>query len=164
VAFPLHPETPEEGQSIEDLFSGRNVDLNAVRTRLKLAADEVNLPLTDRNMTYNSRKATELSKWAEEQGKGDAYHDAVFRAYFADGLNISDLSVLKQLCTKLGLDPVEAGTVIGKRIYKDAVDEDWAYSLKIGISAVPTFLMNGRMVQGAQPYDVLKRLVNRHIL
>ena len=164
VAFPLHPETPEQGQSLEELFAGRNIDLNAIRMRLKMAADQVNLPLIDHNMIYNSRKATELGKWAEEKGCGEAYHDAVFRAYFAEGLNISDIAVLKQICTNLGLDPVEAETVIGKRRYKEAVDEDWAYALKIGIGAVPTFLMDGRMVEGAQSYDILKRLVSREIL
>ncbi|MCG2753104.1 MAG: DsbA family protein [Desulfobacteraceae bacterium] len=164
VAFPLHPETPEQGQGLEELFAGRNIDLDAVRMRLKMAADEVNLPLTVRNMTYNSRKATELGKWAEAQGKGEAYHDALFRAYFADALNIADISVLKQICAKLGLDLLEAETVMGKRLYKNAVDEDWAYALKIGIRAVPTFLINGRMVEGAQSYDILKRLVNRQLL
>ena len=164
MAFPLHPETPEEGQSLAELFAGRNIDLNAVRMRLKKAADDVNLPLTVRDMTYNSRKATELGKWAEEKGKGDVYHGAVFRAYFADGLNIGDLTVLKQICNRLGLNPAEAETVIGKRLYKKAVDDDWEYALKIGIMAVPSFMMNGRMIQGAQPYDVLKRLVTHDIL
>jgi predicted DsbA family dithiol-disulfide isomerase len=164
VAFPLHPETPEQGQSLAELFAGRQVDLDAVRMRLKTAADEANLPLTDRNMTYNSRKATELGKWAEKLGTGEAYHDAVFRAYFADGLNIADITVLNQICKNLGLDPVEAQTVISKKTYKNAVDEDWEYSLKIGIGAVPTFVFQGRRVEGAQSYDILKRLVNQDIL
>ncbi len=161
MAFPLHPETPEQGQSLEELFAGRPIDINAVLTRLKTAAEEVGLPLTQRNMTYNSRRATELGKWAEAMGKGDGYHDAVFRAYFADGLNIADIDVLKGISRDTGLDPDAVEEILGKGIYKKAVDDDWAYSRKTGIRAVPTFLMNGRMVEGAQPYEVLKRLVNR---
>jgi predicted DsbA family dithiol-disulfide isomerase len=163
VAFPLHPETPEQGQTLEELFAGRPIDINGVMMRLKKAADEAGLPLTQRNMTYNSRKATELGKWAEEMGKGDAYHDRIFRAYFANGLNISDIEVLKDISREVGLDSAGVEEVIGKRIYKRAVDDDWAYSLKIGIGAVPTFLMNGRMLEGAQPYEVLKRFLNREL-
>jgi predicted DsbA family dithiol-disulfide isomerase len=164
VAFPLHPETPEQGMGLEDLFAGRDVDLAAVRTRLKRAAEEVNLPLTDRNMTYNSRKATELGKWAEATGKGEAFHDAVFRAYFAEGLNIADIGVLKDICKGIGLDPQAAEKVVSQRTYATAVDEDWEYSLRIGISAVPSFLYQGRIMVGAQPFEMLEKLVNQAVL
>jgi predicted DsbA family dithiol-disulfide isomerase len=149
---------------LEELFAGRNIDLNAVRARLKMAADEANLPIKDRNMTYNSRLATELGKWAEEMGRGDEYHNAVFKAYFAEGLNISDVSVLKELCKWIGLNPLEAEKAISNRNYKKAVNEDWEYSLRIGVSAVPTFLFDNRIVVGAQPYEMLVKLVNRNIL
>jgi predicted DsbA family dithiol-disulfide isomerase len=149
---------------LEELFAGRNIDLSAVRARLKMAADEANLPLKDRNMTYNSRLATELGKWAEEMGRGDEYHNAVFKAYFAEGLNISDVSVLKELCKWIGLNPLEAEKAISNRNYKKAVNEDWEYSLRIGVSAVPTFLFDNRIVVGAQPYEMLVKLVNRNIL
>ncbi len=110
-------------------------------------------------MTYNSRRATELSKWAEDLGQDDAFHAAVFRAYFAEGLNIADISVLKDLCQGIGLDPHEAERVLAARAYKKAVNDDWAYSRSLGITAVPSFLASGRSVVGAQPYDVLEKLV-----
>ena len=150
--------------SLQQLFSGRNVDIDAVRARLKQAADEAGLPLTDRAMTYNSRRATELGKWAEKTGKGEAYHDAVFRAYFAEGLNIGDIDVLKRICLDLDLDPGEAEHILSKRTFGRAVDEDWEYALKIGISAVPTFIMDGRSVVGAQPYETLEKLVTQTML
>ncbi len=127
--------------------------------RLKQAADELNLPLAERTMTYNSRRATELSKWAEAQGKGDEYHEAVFRAYFAQGLNIADLAVIKDLCRGLGLDPAGAGQVLADGTCKKAVDDDWAYSRRSGITAVPTFMTAGRSLVGAQTYDKLEKLV-----
>jgi len=149
---------------LENLFAGRNIDLQAIRTRLKMTADELNLPLGERNITYNSRRATELGKWAEALGKGDTYHNDVFRAYFADSLNIADVEILKDICRKIGLDPTETEKILAKRTYKKAVDDDWEYALRIGISSVPTFLANGRMVVGAQPYGILEKLVTREIL
>jgi predicted DsbA family dithiol-disulfide isomerase len=127
--------------------------------RLRQVAEELDLPVQERTRVYNSRRATELGKWAEEQGCGDAFHDAIFRAYFAEGLNISDVAVLRETCSSLGLDPNEAERVLAEGKYKSAVDDDWLYSRRLGVTAVPTFLAASRSVVGAQPYDVLERLV-----
>ncbi len=69
--FPLHPETPPEGVSLEQLFAGRNVDLAASQTRLQRILEEEGQPYGERRMTYNSRLAQELSKWAETQPAGE---------------------------------------------------------------------------------------------
>ena len=115
--------------------------------------------MCERKRTYNSRRATELGKWAEVQGRGDTFHEAIFRAYFAEGLNIADLSVLKKICSRINLDPEEAERVLAEGSYKKAVDDDWRYAVRIGVTAVPTFMAAGRAVVGAQPYDVLEGLV-----
>ncbi len=127
--------------------------------RLKQAADDLGLPVRERTRVHNSRRATELGKWAEAQDRGDAFHEAIFRAYFAEGLNISDVTVLREICAGLGLDPDEAERVLSEGSYRGAVDDDWDYSRRLGVTAVPTFLAAGRAVVGAQPYEVLERLV-----
>jgi predicted DsbA family dithiol-disulfide isomerase len=50
------------------------MDIEGVKLRLKQVADELGLPLGDRKMTFNSRLAQELAKWAESKGKGDEFH------------------------------------------------------------------------------------------
>ncbi len=159
IAFPLHPETPEEGQSLEELFGGQPVNIPAMMDRLRQVADELDLPVRERTRVYNSRRATELGKWAEARGRGDAFHDAIFRAYFAEGRNISDVAVLRETCSHLGLDPDEAERVLAQGEYRTSVDNDWDYARRLGVTAVPTFLAAGRTVVGAQPYEVLERLV-----
>ena len=124
----------------------------------------MDLPWGERTMTYNSRRATELGKWAEDMGRGDAFHNAVFRAYFADGLNIADIAVLKELCQGLGLDPHEAERVLAEQTYKKAVSDDWLYSRKLGVTAVPTFIAAGKNVVGAQPYETLEKMVRQAFL
>ena len=118
-------------------------------------AGELGLPFGDRRRTYNSRLAQELGKWAESQGKGDEFHDAAFRAYFADGVNIGDTSILLELGNRVGLPPGEIQTVLDTRSYKDAVDADWSRAYQLGITAVPTFRLNQQVLVGAQPYNVL---------
>jgi predicted DsbA family dithiol-disulfide isomerase len=131
-----------------------------VRARLKKVADELGLPLGKREKTYNSRLAQELGKWAESQGKGDEYHNAVFLSYFVDGKNIGKLPELVDLAKSVNLPGKEAQKVLETRAFKEAVDLDWSRSHKMGVTGVPTFLINQRTVVGAQPYEVLKQLMD----
>lgn len=156
LAFPLHPDTPEDGLTLKDLFKGAPVDMEGIRQRLKQVADELGLPLTDRRKTYNSRLAQELAKWAESKGMGDEFHGAAFRAYFVDGKNIGKAEVLVDLAKSLGLSAPGARTVLDRRTWREAVDTDWARSRTLGVTAVPTFLLNGRGITGFQPYRVLE--------
>jgi predicted DsbA family dithiol-disulfide isomerase len=161
VHFPLHPETPPEGKSLEDLFRGRNVDRKAMHAQMKARMDAEGLPYGERTHTYNSRLAQELGKWADTQPGGEAFHDAMFRAYFVDARDISKPDVLLEIAGRVGL-PVEAAReVLEKRTFKAAVDRDWELSRRYGITGVPTFVMGDRGVVGAQPYEVLEQLVKQ---
>jgi predicted DsbA family dithiol-disulfide isomerase len=125
--------------------------------RARMAAE--GLPYGKRTMTYNSRLAQELGKWAESQPGGEAIHDALFRAYFVDGRNIGDPDALSSIAESVGLDPRQAREVIEKRTYKDAVDADWEKSRRYGVTGVPTFVVGNRGVVGAQPYEALEELL-----
>lgn len=159
IAFPLHPETPEEGSSLEELLAGRNLDISEVHASLKKVADSLGLPFGSRSMIYNSRRAQELTKWAESLGKGDECHDAMFRAYFVDCLNIAKIPILKDIVNSIGLPGSEVEKVLSEGLFKDAVDRDWEYCRACDILAAPTFIVNGKRAVGAQPYETLRQLV-----
>ncbi len=158
-AFPLHPDTPQEGQTLEALFRGRMVDVAGMMVRLREAAAAENLPFGERTMTYNSRLAQELGKWAESEGKIKAYNDVVFQTYFAHGRNIGDRGILMAVSKSVGLDSKEAELVLTERRFRQQVDADWELSRQMGIRAVPTFVMNDSMIEGAQPEAVLDAFV-----
>ncbi len=158
-AFPLHPETPEEGVTLEELFAGRNINLAESRARLKTVAEELGLPLGERKRSYNSRLAQELAKWAESKGKGDEFHDSVFRAYFVDTKNIGKIDVLAGLAKSVGLPEEESRKVLLSRSFRESVDADWARSRELGITAVPTFVIGRQSVVGAQPYEILEQFL-----
>jgi predicted DsbA family dithiol-disulfide isomerase len=162
TAFPLHPETPAEGRTLEDLFKGTPVDIGQVMAHLKKTAAGLGLPFGERKRTYNSRLAQELGKWAESEGRGDAFHEAAFRAYFVDGRNLAQTAVLLELAAAAGLDPQEARRVVEARSFKAAVDLDWERSRSLGIRAVPTFRMGLESLVGAQPYDALALMVRKN--
>ncbi len=159
VAFPLHPETPKEGLTIEELFSGKALNLEKVRKRLRQVADELGLPLGTREKTFNSRLAQELAKWAESKGKEDPYHKAIFQAYFVNGINIGNIDELINLAKSIGLQEKEAREILELRTYKEAVDSDWERSRSLGITAVPTFVVDHQRVIGFQPYEALEQFL-----
>jgi len=161
VHFPLHPETPAEGQSLEELFRGRNVDRKAMHAQMKARMDAEGLPYGERTMTYNSRLSQELGKWADTQPGGEAFHDAMFRAYFVEARDISRPEVLLEIAERVGLPRAAAAEVLEKRTFKAAVDADWKLSREYGITGVPTFVAGHRGVVGAQPYEVIERLVKQ---
>ena len=160
--FPLHPETPPEGMTLEQLFSGRSFDLEAAQERLVTLMAEQGLPYGRRTHTYNSRLAQELAKWAEVQPGGGAIHDALFRSYFVDGVNLARVDKLVQIAGSVGLSKEEAREVLEDRSIEASVDADWRRASELGITGVPTFVIKNHGVVGAQPYDTLEQLVTQN--
>jgi predicted DsbA family dithiol-disulfide isomerase len=103
--------------------------------------------------------AQELGKWAEQEGRGEAFHMAMFQAYFVDGKNLADIDLLVEIATGLSLDNKAARHVLEERSFKDAVDRDWQEAYTRGITAVPTFMVNGMRLVGAQSYEAIEKLV-----
>lgn len=161
IHFPLHPETPPEGKSLAALFAGR--DIEPMRQRMRALMQEAGLPYGERTHTYNSRLAQELGKWADTQPNGEDIHRHLYEAYFAEALNIGDIEVLLDIAAATGLNRDAARDVLENRLFKDAVDADWARARSSGITGVPTFTAMELVVVGCQPYEILERFV-QHLL
>ena len=89
---------------------------------------------------------------AAEHGVQDAVKERLMRAYFTEGALMSDHETLIALASEAGLDAEEArATLAGDRFAAEVrVDEQDAQ--RLGISAVPTFVVNRALgVSGAQP-------------
>ena len=86
-------------------------------------------------------------------------HDAMYRAYFVDGVNIARIENLLTVVRQLGLPEGEARDVLLSRRFREAVDTDWRRCKELGVTAVPTFVVGNEGVVGAQPYEVLERLI-----
>jgi predicted DsbA family dithiol-disulfide isomerase len=161
IPFPLHPDTPTEGLALADLFQGR--DMTPVQTMLKKRMAEAGLEYSDRALTYNSRLAQELGKWADTQEGGEAIHEAIFRAYFVEGKNLAEIDVLLDAVSAVGLDRELAREVLESRTFSAQVDQDWVRSRAHGITGVPAFVGENQMVVGCQPYEYLEEFV-QHLL
>lgn len=161
VHFPLHPNTPQAGRSLEEMFAGRGYDIPKMQAQMRARMEAEGLPYGNRSMTYNSRLAQELGAWADTQPGGEAIHDALFRAYFVDGRNIGDVQTLVEIAVAVGLPAAGAREVLEKRTHRAAIDADWAKSRQCGVTGVPTFVIGNNGVVGAQPYEALEQLVQQ---
>jgi predicted DsbA family dithiol-disulfide isomerase len=161
TVFPLHPETPEAGLDLAELFAGREAEIATMQARLAELASAEGLPLVGRSRTYNSRHAQELGKWAEAQGAGDLFRRAVYRAYFVEGKNIALVDELLQIAGSVGLPLDEAQTVLASRSFATAVDADWQRATELRITAVPTHLCGNKRLAGFSSYDDFVRLIGK---
>jgi predicted DsbA family dithiol-disulfide isomerase len=128
--------------------------------RLKTRMDAEGLPFDEgRYMTFNSRLAQELAKWAEGKPESEGLKMALYQAYFVDGQNLGDPAILKHVVEQVGLPLDEAREVIEQRTMRPAIDEDWRHARSIGVTAVPTFAVGMTGVVGAQPYEQLAHLL-----
>jgi predicted DsbA family dithiol-disulfide isomerase len=160
IHFPLHPDTPQQGRAMTDLFAERSeAEMKARQDQMKGLMEQEGLPYGERTHTYNSRLAQEVGAWADTQEGGDVMHDALYRAYFVDTKNIGDPDVLLEIVEANGLSVDEARKVLEERTFKDVVDEDWSKSHQYGVTGVPTFVAAGHGVVGAQPYDTLEKFL-----
>ena len=159
--FPLHPETPQEGALLADFYRSRGIDPEEAYSRMAALMAKEGLPYGRRTHSYNSRLAQELAAWAATQPGGESIHDALFRAYFVAGRNIGLPDELVAIAVSVGLDGAEAARVLDTREFSDAVDADWRRSAEVGVTGVPTFVVGGYGVVGAQPYEMLEKLVQQ---
>lgn len=110
----------------------------------------------------NSRPALIGAKYAEAQGAGEAYHAAVFEAYWQQGQAIDDLEVLADIAESAGLEREAFLNALADPAYEEAVTADVVQAYRYGLSAVPALVFDDKyLVVGAQPYEALRQVVEQ---
>ena len=163
VHFPLHPARRPRGAHWLTCSPAASVDLAAMYAQMKTRMTAEGLPYGERTMTYNSRLAQELGKWADTQPGGDAIHDALFRAYFVEAPR--HLPAVGSSGHRRARGPAggrcpggaRAADVQGRR--RRGLGAVAPY----GITGVPTFVAGRYGVVGAQPYEALEELVQKAV-
>jgi len=126
----------------------------------QIAHERYGLTLRAGPFGINSRPALIGAKFAEAQGVGEAYHDAVFRAYWQEARDIGDTAVLTEIAAAVGLDPVAFQAALDDPRWLTAVTDDVHQAQALGLNAVPAIIFAGKyLVSGAQPYPTLVRVL-----
>lgn len=100
--------------------------------------------------------AHRLLALAAREGDVDAVGEALFHAHFAEGRNVADVEVLVEAGVAGGLDPERVRVFLASDENASEVQARVAQAQAIGIRAVPTFVIDGRLaVQGAQSPEAI---------
>ncbi len=157
--FFLHPETPPEGFVLPPQLKARFATANG---RLDQMAQAAGLTMVHPDFIPNSQRALEATEYARAHGKHPEFHRVVFRQYYGEGKDINDWKVLRAAAEEVGLDPEEMQRETAQGTYREALDAQIAEAQALGVSAVPTYVLNDKYaIVGAQPYEVFQRAVAR---
>ena len=160
LPYELHPEAPVEGIPRETYFGGARFE--QMRTHLETIAAEVGLTMKQRDVIINSRRALAAAEFAREHGKFDAMHRALLKEHWEGSARLENVDDLVRIGTDVGLDPAQLRIAIDEDRYAAAIDDHRADAESVGINAIPAHIFGRRyVVLGAQPYDVLKEVVER---
>jgi predicted DsbA family dithiol-disulfide isomerase len=154
LPFDLHPEYPPEGVPRADLVARYGPQL---QERMKASFERIGLAYAPNpDVVPNSQLALSVTELARDRGLHGAVHDRLMDAYWAEGRDIGDPHVLRELAADAGLDDVDAA--LEGDAYLDRIAASTAEAHSIGINGIPAFLLDGRLlVLGAQPREVFEQ-------
>ncbi|MBW4710487.1 DsbA family oxidoreductase [Roseobacter sp. YSTF-M11] len=167
--FELNPNMPAGGQNLAEHMAEKYgaspaQSLENRKSLQKLGADlGFAFNFTDHSRILNTFLAHQLLDWAATQDKQHALKMALFTAYFTDGLDVSDLGVLVQIASTVGLNARAAEDALQSGAQAQPVREKQSFWTSRGISGVPSMIFGGKYLltgaQGTQTYtDVLRQL------
>ena len=103
----------------------------------------------------HAAKAAEASLCAADQGKFWEYHDVLFK-----NQKKLDPTDLKAHASEVGLDGQKFGQCLDSGDKKKTVDADQQAGLSAGVGGTPAFFINGIFLNGAQPVDEFKKVID----
>ena len=104
----------------------------------------------------HSVQAAQGAECAGKQGKFWEYHDRLFANQ--GGLAFTD-SKLKQYARELRLNVRAFTQCLDSAKYKETVEGETAVAGFLGARGTPTFFVNGRLLVGAQPFEVFQSVI-----
>lgn len=160
-AFELRPDAPAEGENWREHIMakyGMSYEQSEEnRKRITEAGNQVGFTFnfTDDMRTQNTFNCHRLLHWAKNTEQQTALKLALFEAYFTDQTNVNDTGVLLQAVEKAGLDRDNAAAVLASDQFEQAVRAEEGHYQQMGVSSVPTFIVNGQYaITGGQPAEV----------
>ncbi|MES2978907.1 MAG: DsbA family oxidoreductase [Pseudomonadota bacterium] len=166
--FQLNPDMGPEGQDITEHITEKygisvaqaNANREAIRQRgaaLGFRFAKADEPGGGRSRAYNTFDAHRLLHWAGTLGMAQqkSLKEALFKAYFTDGKNVSSSDVLVDVAAEAGLDVSRAREILTSDAYAADVREQADFFLSHGIRSVPAVIINDRhLISGGQPPEV----------
>lgn len=159
LPFQLNPDLPESGISRADYIFRKFGERDSSRyKRVAMVGKSVGLDMAFDKITVqpNTVKVHRLLHHAGELGKQDAVAEALFRAYFVEGANLTDSAVLADYAAQAGMDRSEVAAYLDSDADADLIRSADTEARQVGIEGVPFFIINRTIgISGAQDPEVL---------
>ena len=154
--FYLDPTIPREGIGRREYMVAKFGEerLKTIHDPLIAAGKEDGVPYEfDRiTRTPNTLDAHRLIRWSLLEGVQPAVTEALFLAYWNKGEDVGNHDVLASIAGANGMSASDIKARLASDTDKDAVNAEVAQAQAIGVTGVPTFIINNRYgVVGAQP-------------
>jgi predicted DsbA family dithiol-disulfide isomerase len=160
--FQLNPQMPKAGMNRKEYRTAkfgsweRSLGLDA---QVAAAGRAEGIPFAHDKMerTPNTLDAHRLVWLADKEGVQDAVVEAIFRAYFTEGRDISDVPTLLDVVAGAGLDRSRAESLLNGDEGMEAIRVAEEQARRDGVQGVPFYVINGTLaVSGArEPRDFL---------
>jgi predicted DsbA family dithiol-disulfide isomerase len=164
LPFELHPEIPPEGLSLRERWGSRYAEAEVMYGRIADECAAAGLAFRRPEHVPNTRRALETAelvrqRWPDAFGALDR---ALFTAHFVTGRSLSDADVLDDLVDGAGADAPEVRRAVDAGEAGGALQASMAAAEQVGVTGTPAWLLDGRfLLPGAQPHDVIARIVAR---
>ena len=141
-------------------------EAQANNKRITNQAKEVGLVYNlEKAIPINTFYSHRLFQYAKQLGKDEEVVGLLFKAYFTDSKNISDIGTLVEISKQAGLEEKEVREVLSSDKYSDRVRSDEKEAQDIGITGVPFFIIDGKYsISGAQPIETFKKALEKALI
>ena len=158
----IAPEGVDRAAYMEAKFGKER--LETIHDPLIAAGKEDGVPYAFDKITRtpNTLSAHRLLRWALIAGKQQEVAEALFMAYWNEGRDVGDHAVLAQVAAASGMDGLKVQADLATDKDSEAVLKEMAMAQKMGVTGVPTFIINRRYgVVGAQAPDTLADAIRK---
>ena len=115
----------------------------------------------EKSLSFNTGDAHRLWQWSRQFNKEGELKEALMKAYFTDGTDLSKKENLLVVAVSVGLDKIEADKVLSNDLFEQEVEMDIYQARQLGIRGVPYFLINEKAsISGAQPDQVFEHVLS----
>ncbi|MGB0134383.1 DsbA family oxidoreductase [Dokdonella sp.] len=166
--FELNPQMPPEGQDtaehLKQKYGSSPEQLAANREAIRARGAELGFTFNQRDRIYNTFDAHRLLHWAglESRSSELALKQALLRAYFTDGDDVSSHANLVRIAASAGLDEGKARKILESGVYAEDVRAQEQKFLNNGIHSVPAVIINDRhLISGGQPVEVFEQALRQ---
>lgn len=167
--FMLDPSLPESANPYQAYIRQRLGSQDAVdeaeRNLIGLGENEgIEFDFEAIKMAPNTLDAHRVIYWAgqDKEGVQTALTTTLFSLYFEQGQNISNHDVLINAAADTGMRADVVEKLLVTDIDRDTIKKDTTHASAIGITGVPSFIINRKyVVMGAQSADVLADMIGQ---